>query len=424
METGLNKEDVMDTITKGKEKWNGAVTIEKSHPLFRAVRFVCAAVSKDELRQQMLGVCVRRLKGMVKLYATDGRRLHIAKIPCAEGAFYEAFPQDETIMGVATNTATKIVFSGEIDGNFPDYEKVIPDIEKAESAYIGASLTDSAFTISFYGVKINTDYLLPLEGRKWTAYINAPHKPVLFAARTEGLEKAELTAVIMPLSQETDEETAAMAAWFDMRRAGIKAVKPKAAPEAQEAEAPKAEPEVNQAAPEAPKAEAEVKAEPESRTKEERKEYAKAKKAAIKAENEALVEAAMPDGIATNSLLAACQAVNVFSPMAKYASPVNFLTAVIHGTLDARTFKGWMKAGRRVKKGAKAFYIDKPRIIGWKEKLDPETQEQTREPVVSSVPCAVFRFEDTEGKEVPYEPMGEAGLWAIDALKAMAEIAA
>jgi hypothetical protein len=416
VESGLKKESVMDTITKGKEKWNGAVTIEKSHPLFGAARFVCAAVSKDKLRQRMLGVYVKRPAGFMELYATDGRRLHIAKIPCAGGSFYEAFPPDETIMGIATNTATRIVFSGVIDGSFPAFEKVMPDIEKAESARIGKSLTDSAFELGFYGVKINTDYLLPLEGHEWTAYINAPHKAVLFTLRNGGLEKAELTALIMPMSQETDEKTAAAAAWFDIRRAGIKAVKPEAAPEA--------EPEAPEAEPEAPEAEAEVKAEPESRTKEERQEYAKAKKAEIKAENEALIEAALPGGIATASLLYACQAVNVFSPVAKYTSPTNFLTAVIHGTSDARTFKGWMKAGRKVRKGAKAFYIDQPRIIGYKTRLDPETQEQIREPVVSSVPCPVFRLEDTEGEEVPYEPMGEAGLWAIDALKAMAEIAA
>jgi hypothetical protein len=421
----LNKEDDMDNIEKEAEMWKGAVTIEKSHPLFGAARFVCAAVSKDKHRQQMLGVFVRRVDGEMKLVSTDGRRLHIAVLP--EPSDEVGFPPDGAIMKVVTNTATKVVFAGAIEGRFADYERVIPAIDKAETLFLADSLTETAFAFAFSGVKVNLEYLKPLEGREWVAYVNAPDKAVVIVEKPRPSSgHAKLTAVIMPMSWETPEQTAAAAEAFQLRRSKTEA-KPEPEPEAETEVLDVMEPEAVDVIADEAEAEAAEAAEEvttEARTKAERVEYAKARKAAIKAENEALIEAAIPGGIPTAGLSAACTAVNAFSPMAKYASPVNFLTAVLNGTTDARTFKAWMKAGRKVKKGAKAFYIDQPRIIGYRAKLDPETKEQIREPVVSSVPCAVFRVEDTEGKEIPYEPMGEAGLWALDAIKAMAEIAA
>lgn len=76
----------------------------------------------------------------------------------------------------------------------------------------------------------------------------------------------------------------------------------------------------------------------------------------------------------------------------RHWSFLNRFTMAIHGTHDARGFKQWQDAGRKVKKGAKAFFILAP-LMGKKE--NPETGE--KEPFIygfKSVP--VFRIESTE----------------------------
>lgn len=79
----------------------------------------------------------------------------------------------------------------------------------------------------------------------------------------------------------------------------------------------------------------------------------------------------------------------------------NRLIMMLHGTEDARGIRQWNEVGRRVKKGAKAFYILAPctRKVTVTE-TDPETSEERQvERVVltgfRAVP--VFRVEDTEG---------------------------
>jgi antirestriction protein ArdC len=76
------------------------------------------------------------------------------------------------------------------------------------------------------------------------------------------------------------------------------------------------------------------------------------------------------------------------------------------GTEDARGFKQWQEAGRRVKKGAKAFYILGP--VSGKKKIkerviDPETGEEkeveSERVFIKGFRCIpVFRYEDTEGE--------------------------
>ena len=79
------------------------------------------------------------------------------------------------------------------------------------------------------------------------------------------------------------------------------------------------------------------------------------------------------------------------------------------GTEDARGFRQWQEVGRRVKKGAKAFYIFAPvtrkRTVRLVE-VDPETGEQREVEheqvfVVAFRPVPVFRYEDTEGEPLP-----------------------
>ncbi len=117
-------------------------------------------------------------------------------------------------------------------------------------------------------------------------------------------------------------------------------------------------------------------------------------------------------------------------PSAKW-SLTNRLLMVLAGTHDARGIKQWNAAGRRVKKGAKAFRIFAPRIIRVKTKnsadvLDPDEDQypetSIRERLAGFLLIPVFRVEDTEGEpliyqtlEVPDLPLIEvAQAWGLD----------
>ena len=92
-------------------------------------------------------------------------------------------------------------------------------------------------------------------------------------------------------------------------------------------------------------------------------------------------------------------------------SLANRLIMLAHGTFDARGFRQWQEVGRRVKKGARAFYILAPitkKVV--RRVADEETgeeQEEERVVVVGFRGIPVFRYEDTEGDPLPdesYEP--------------------
>ncbi len=96
----------------------------------------------------------------------------------------------------------------------------------------------------------------------------------------------------------------------------------------------------------------------------------------------------------------------------------NRLIMLMNETEDARGFRQWEKAGRRVKKGAKAFYILAPvrkkvpvrmrRVEAIEDEsgkiVEVEIEETiTVEKLVNFKPIPVFRYEDTEGEPLPEE---------------------
>lgn len=86
-------------------------------------------------------------------------------------------------------------------------------------------------------------------------------------------------------------------------------------------------------------------------------------------------------------------------PCSSWSWGNRFITAM-NMTTDARGYRQWEKAGRHVKKGAKAFPILAPMTIQReKEGEDPKT-------VTIGFRCIpVFRFEDTDGAPLPkYTP--------------------
>ncbi|WP_456469052.1 ArdC-like ssDNA-binding domain-containing protein [Archaeoglobus sp.] len=95
----------------------------------------------------------------------------------------------------------------------------------------------------------------------------------------------------------------------------------------------------------------------------------------------------------------------------------NRLIMLMNETEDARGFKQWQKVGRKVKKGAKAFYILAPvkkkvpvkvrrveKAVVKGEEVTMEIEETVMvEKLVSFKPIPVFRYEDTEGEPLPEE---------------------
>ncbi len=93
----------------------------------------------------------------------------------------------------------------------------------------------------------------------------------------------------------------------------------------------------------------------------------------------------------------------------------NRLIMLMNETADARGFRQWQKAGRKVKKGAKAFYILAPvrkkvpvrvrkveKVVVEGEEVEMEVEETVMvEKLVSFKPIPVFRYEDTEGEPLP-----------------------
>lgn len=89
-------------------------------------------------------------------------------------------------------------------------------------------------------------------------------------------------------------------------------------------------------------------------------------------------------------------------PSAKW-SWSNKLLQFLADTSDARGFRQWQEAGRKVNKGAKAFHILGPKARMVKE-TDENGQETEKIIVVGFFAIPVFRAEDTDGKPLPYEP--------------------
>jgi hypothetical protein len=71
----------------------------------------------------------------------------------------------------------------------------------------------------------------------------------------------------------------------------------------------------------------------------------------------------------------------------------NRLTAALHGHADARSYDQWKQAGRYVRRGEKAFYLDEPQ---------PEKTMKERLPLRFGPRGApVFGLAQTEGEPVP-----------------------
>ena len=89
-------------------------------------------------------------------------------------------------------------------------------------------------------------------------------------------------------------------------------------------------------------------------------------------------------------------------PSAKW-SISNRILQFLADTSDARGFRQWQKADRKVKKGSKAFCILGPKARTVKETDDTGTETE-KVIVMGFHAIPVFRAEDTDGEPLPYEP--------------------
>ncbi len=109
----------------------------------------------------------------------------------------------------------------------------------------------------------------------------------------------------------------------------------------------------------------------------------------------------MPEAVAFNIIRK--QSGVVYKPSDRW-SLGNQILQMIQGTDDARGYKQWKDVDRTVIKGRKAIHILAPMTFKVK-KINPDTgKEEERVIITGFRPIPVFKYEDTEGKELNYIP--------------------
>jgi hypothetical protein len=201
------------------KEWKGDIVFSKKEnkALFEAMRWLVSAVSKDETRYFMNGVWVEKnAKSGVSLYATDGRRLHRLDLSAGIGKHY-GLP-DGVIMKV-TSTAQGVVFSGSIDGQYPNVDRIVPDysgVEPFEVSFINkreVGITDGVFQLYSRGLKLNISFLKDLSSLdlSWECLAADLSKAVSFTSRftASTIPDCTVSALIMPMGLDVDVDRAA-----------------------------------------------------------------------------------------------------------------------------------------------------------------------------------------------------------------------
>lgn len=162
---------------------------KENKKLYENVKFVCKAVSDDDTRYYLTGV-FNDVENS-RLVGTDGRRLHI---------FKECLPIKQGIYEVKV-TAKDITIGKEIEGQFPNYERVTPDYkdiayELTWSSYRYFDGTDSQniYKLCQLGFCLNIEYLRDLSG--FTFNVSCDPE---YTSRAVVFENDMLMAIIMPM---------------------------------------------------------------------------------------------------------------------------------------------------------------------------------------------------------------------------------
>jgi hypothetical protein len=160
------------------QHWKGPITFtKKEHKKeFSALHWLAQAASTDDTRFFMSGIYNEFINGHRVFVATDGRRLHKVVFP-GDPAVFAGIPEGKNISVKADSK--QVVFTEEIDADFPGYKKVIPDITGIAPFRIFVRKdTDIGYTEAFYdlytrGIKMNALHVQGLDRTgcpEWSVY--------------------------------------------------------------------------------------------------------------------------------------------------------------------------------------------------------------------------------------------------------------
>jgi hypothetical protein len=377
-----------------------------------------------------------------RFVSTDGRRMRILAV--AEEYVREGLAWIDCLMEgcgcynmeIERVTTKEIMLGGELEAAYPNYRKYVPEKKgRPLAADFGRRDFDtSVYTLNRAGFLFPHEYLkdlgIPYE-TAWNVYGTSGKAAVVFE---QNAARAALKAVIMP--RNPDEYDASVFNWTaannpaETRLREAPATDSEPASEAEDEPEPaieaEAEPSIEAAAKEEaePVIEAEREAPIEAEAKQGEKskpvmkgEFAKRKKTFTKEEKAAYYKEkreraeaqynSVLESVGNNreKLYALFDLLNARSPCSLY-SDKNKAIVIANGTLDARSFLQWKQAGRKVKKGARAFFIFKPCLF-----KDSGSADENGNPVKDAVLFGftpVFRYEDTESADDSvyiYEPV-------------------
>jgi hypothetical protein len=180
-------------IEGGIEKIEG-IMVSKIAPAWKSFRFISGAKSKDETRFFMTGIHIEQTGGRTLLIATDGRRLHIARIDTIQ-----IEPGDYQ---VKENTRDFMILYPMDKIQFPNWKKTINSLETQKHIKIdlAESKNKAAFSRSLFQffqatrTVINIEHIEPLTGREWDGYFHEKEKAHTFLSEN-------LMAIIMPMDE-------------------------------------------------------------------------------------------------------------------------------------------------------------------------------------------------------------------------------
>jgi hypothetical protein len=158
--------------------WKGPVTFTRKADkwMFSALSWLAKAASRDETRYFMSGMFNEVIDGNRVFVSMDGRRLHKIEFQ-GESAALSGIPAGKNLAFKADSK--QITFTQEIDGAFPNYKQVIPDVTDVAPFRLWLSKTrETGYTEALYElyaqkVKMNAVHVegMYIPGAsEWTVY--------------------------------------------------------------------------------------------------------------------------------------------------------------------------------------------------------------------------------------------------------------
>lgn len=181
-----------------------ADVIGELHPLFKGLQWVCAARSTDDGRFVLNLINVERDGLLVKIVATDGKRLHVHTFD--PGMFDDDIQMIEPGLYEVIAKSGKLVVIAEPESvvSYPNWRQVMPDHQTTESDIVTASSIGKIGIRT--GVLLAVDFTLDAigfkHGRGKDESVNITYGPGPNKGGAFLIEHDLGTAVVMPLKME------------------------------------------------------------------------------------------------------------------------------------------------------------------------------------------------------------------------------